>query len=234
VLYVSELVAHYGHVQALRGVSLRVNQGNIVALLGSNGAGKSTTLLNISGLLRPTSGRVTFEGQEIAGRGVETVVRLGITQVLEGRELFRRLTVLENLKMGAYSRNDYHEIRGDMEKVFDYYPILRQRSRQLAGTLSGGEQQMLAIGRALMSRPKLLLLDEPSLGLAPMLVQSIFEIIQRINAEGTTILLVEQNARIALSVASYAYVLELGRVAVEGKGSELLARHEIIASYLGE
>lgn len=234
VLLLTDVISHYGKVQALRGISLKVDHGDMVALLGANGAGKSTTLLNICGLVRTTSGSIRFDGAEVANLGVERIVRRGITQVLEGRELFGGLTTLENLKMGAYARRDGKKIDSDLDRMFGYFPVLAARKNQLAGTLSGGQQQMLAIGRALMARPRLLLLDEPSLGLAPIIVHEIFDIIRRINAEGTTILLVEQNSRIALSVASYAYVLELGKVTIEGKAQDLLENREVVRSYLGQ
>ncbi len=233
MLRVDGLAAGYGAIQALRSVSFEVPQGEIVTLLGANGAGKSTTLKTISGLLRARAGRVEFEARDITNRAPNDIVVGGIEHVPERREIFADLTVRENLLMGAYSRRDRAAVRGDLERMHVAFPVLRERAAQRAGTLSGGEQQMLAIARAMMARPRLLLLDEPSLGLAPLLVQRVFEIITRINAEGVTILLVEQNARMALAVSSYGYVLETGRVALAGTSADLLGDDRVRRSYLG-
>ena len=223
----------YGHVRALVGVSLKIEEGEIVALIGSNGAGKTTTLRTISGLVRPARGAVRLEGKPIHTMGAEQIARMGIGHAPEGRRLFPRMTVQENLDMGAYSRRDGARVKQDFTWVFSLFPRLAERRRQLAGSLSGGEQQMVAIGRALMSRPRVLLLDEPSLGLAPILVDAIFEVIRQINAEGTTILLIEQNALLALNTAARAYVLETGSVSVAGPASELLASTDVQRAYLG-
>ena len=233
MLRVSDVQVGYGAIRALRGVSLEVMEGEVVALIGANGAGKSTLLRTISGVLRPSSGDVLFEGQSICGLAEDKIVRLGILQVQEGRGILTRMTVQENLEMGAYRRSDKAGIRHDMEMLFDKFPILRDRRKQFGATLSGGEQQMLAIGRALMARPKLLMLDEPSLGLAPMLVQEIFRIIMDFKQEKRTILLVEQNARMGLSVADHGYVLETGRIVLGGKPDELWGNEAIRAAYLG-
>jgi branched-chain amino acid transport system ATP-binding protein len=219
-------------VQALHGVTLQVDQGEIVALIGSNGAGKTTTLRTISGLMHPTRGTVTFNGQNITHTDAAKVVELGICQSPEGRRLFARMSVIDNLYMGAYTRRD-RGVQGDLEHVFELFPRVKERRSQLAGTLSGGEQQMLAIGRALMAKPKVLMLDEPSLGLAPILVETIFDVIKEINAEGVPVLLVEQNASKALAVAHRAYVLETGVVAKEGTGKELLESEDVQKAYLG-
>jgi branched-chain amino acid transport system ATP-binding protein len=224
----------YGSIQALKGVSFKVPQGSIVTLLGANGAGKSTTLKCISGLVSAARGTVSFRGQRIDALPCEAIVRLGISHVPEGRELFPELTVLENLKMGAYVRSDKRAIARALDRAQACFPILAERRAQLAGTLSGGEQQMLAIGRALMAEPTLMLLDEPSLGLAPMLVEEIFRIIREIHAGGTTVLLVEQNANKALSVADYGYVLETGTIALGGGGQDLLRDDRVRRSYLGQ
>jgi branched-chain amino acid transport system ATP-binding protein len=233
VLELRDVDVFYGRVQALRGVSLTVNDGEIVALIGSNGAGKSTTLRTISGLVRPAKGEVLLRGERISGLGSEKIARLGVGHTPEGRRLFSRMTVRENLDMGAYARNDRAGIRSDLERVYTLFPRLRERDSQLAGSLSGGEQQMVAIGRALMSSPKVLLLDEPSLGLAPILVDAIFEVIREINAKGTTILLIEQNALLALKTAARGYVLETGSVALSGPAEELIASPDIQRAYLG-
>jgi len=225
--------AFYGRVQALHGVSISVDQSEIVALIGSNGAGKTTTLRTISGLMHPAKGTVTFAGQDITKTKAHAIVGLGICQSPEGRRLFPRMQVIDNLQMGAYTRTDRPGIQEDMQRVFDLFPRLKERSTQLAGTLSGGEQQMLAMGRAMMSRPKLLMLDEPSLGLAPILVDTIFKTIQEINAAGTPILLVEQNAVRALEVAHRGYVLETGNVVQKGSGKELLNSPDVQRAYLG-
>jgi branched-chain amino acid transport system ATP-binding protein len=223
----------YGPIQALKGVTLEVKQGEIVALIGANGAGKSTTLMTISGALVPKAGRILFNGIAIDHLPPHEIVRLGISQVPEGRRIFPALTVQENLEMGAFSRPNRQEIPADMEQAFNHFPILRERRKQLGGTLSGGEQQMLAIGRALMARPKLLLLDEPSMGLAPIIVEQIFATIQAINREGVTILLVEQNAAIALAISQRGYVLETGTVILEGEASALTHNDLVRQAYLG-
>jgi branched-chain amino acid transport system ATP-binding protein len=233
MLEVESLHVHYGAIHALHGVSLVVERGQIVTLIGANGAGKSTTLRTISGLIRPSSGSISFEGKPITKVPPHEIVRLGIAQAPEGRGIFANLTVDENLDMGAFARRDRAEIAKDREKALELFPRLRERIAQSAGTLSGGEQQMLAIARALLARPRLLLLDEPSLGLAPQVVQTIFKIIREINASGTTILLVEQNAHMALQVAQSAYVLEVGRVAMSGPAEELARSDEVRKAYLG-
>lgn len=234
MLRVTDLHVYYGHVHALRGVSLDVREGSIVALIGNNGAGKSTLLNSISGLVCPQSGCIEFRGKRIDGLPCDTIVGLGISQAPEGRRVFPRSSVLENLEMGAYTRNDTQGIRRDIQRMMERFPILGQRRHQSAGTLSGGEQQMLTIARALMSRPKLMMLDEPSLGLMPTLVQEVFKIIQEIHAEGTTILLVEQNARKALAIADWAYVLETGEIVLEGPASQLRGMDQVRRAYLGE
>jgi branched-chain amino acid transport system ATP-binding protein len=224
----------YGEIPALKGVALEVRQGEIVTLLGNNGAGKTTTLRTISGLLVPTRGTLTLEGEPLGGVPPHAVVRRGIAHVPEGRRIFNRLTVRENLTMGAYTRNDTAVIASDLERVFTLFPRLQERVTQTAGTLSGGEQQMLAIGRALMARPRLLLLDEPSMGLAPVLVEQIFDTVRDINKQGTTILLVEQNAAMALAVAQRGYVLETGAIVLSGTAAELADNPEVRRAYLGE
>jgi branched-chain amino acid transport system ATP-binding protein len=233
LLTVDGIETFYGGIQALKGVSLEVPEGSIVTLLGANGAGKSTTLKSISGLVPPARGTVAFSGRRIDRLPSEKIVRLGISHVPEGRELFPELTVLENLKMGAYTRTDRRAVARGLERVQAHFPILAERRLQLAGTLSGGEQQMLAIGRALMAEPRLMLLDEPSLGLAPMLVEEIFRIIREIHDHGTTVLLVEQNANKALSIADYGYVLETGTVSLAGDSRQLLRDDDVRRSYLG-
>jgi len=232
-LEIRDLHVHYGAIHALKGISVKIEQGQIVALLGANGAGKSTTLRTISGLLRPSSGSILFDGQPIGGLKPHRIVRLGIAQVPEGRGIFANLTVAENLSMGAFARNDQDEIRRDRQSALELFPHLRERLEQSAGTLSGGEQQMLAMARALLARPRLMLLDEPSLGLAPHIVQTIFRIIRDINDRGTTILLVEQNAHMALHTAHYAYVLEVGAIAMSGDSDKLAASDQVRKSYLG-
>ncbi len=234
MLEIKDLHTYYGNIHALKGVSLTVKEGEVVTLIGSNGAGKTTTLRTIQGLLRPRQGTMLFEGKPLESLSTEAIVRLGISQSPEGRLIFPRMTVQENLEMGAYLRNDTLGIKSDMEKALNLFPRLRERISQKGGTLSGGEQQMLAIGRALMSRPRLLLLDEPSMGLAPMLVSQIFAIIRDINAQGTTILLVEQNARMALSVAHRGYVIQTGQVIVAGSASDLQSNETVRQAYLGE
>jgi branched-chain amino acid transport system ATP-binding protein len=233
ILELRDIDVFYGRTQALRGVSLHVNRGEIVALIGSNGAGKTTTLRTISGLVRPSRGAVLLDGEEIHHLGAELVARRGVGHSPEGRRLFSRMTVRENLEMGAFSRRDADGVRADFDRVHTLFPRLREREGQLAGSLSGGEQQMVAIGRALMARPRVLLLDEPSLGLAPILVDAIFEVISEINAAGTTVLLIEQNARLALATARRAYVLETGSIAMEGPAQELAESPEVQRAYLG-
>lgn len=233
MLGVRNLHVHFGVIHALKGISLTVNDGEIVTLIGANGAGKTTTLRTISGLKKPTSGEIILDGVDITNTSAQERVKMGISHVPEGRRVFSNMTVLENLELGAYLRKDKEEIAKDLKKVFDLFPVLADRRKQLAGTLSGGEQQMLAIGRALMSRPKILLLDEPSMGLAPLLVQEIFNIIKDVNSNGTTVLLVEQNARMALQIAHRAYVIETGRIVLSGTGAELMESEEIKKAYLG-
>ena len=233
MLTINDINVFYGAIHAIKGVSLEVNEGEIVTLIGANGAGKSTILRTISGLLKPKTGSIQFEGQEIAGMPAHEIVKTGISQVPEGRRIFAEMSVLENLELGAFTRRDKDGIKADMELVFERFPRLKERIGQLAGTLSGGEQQMLAMGRALMSRPRLLLLDEPSMGLAPLLIKEIFAIIQDINKTGTTVLLVEQNANMALSIAHRAYVLETGRITLSGDAKELAASDEVRKAYLG-
>jgi branched-chain amino acid transport system ATP-binding protein len=234
LLEVESIHSYYGHIQALRGVSLTVEEGEVVTLIGSNGAGKTTTLRSIHGILPPREGRIVFRGEEIQGKPAHDMIKRGIAQSPEGRKIFQRMTVLENLEMGAYHRNDRSEIQEDMNRVFDLFPRLKERVKQEAGTMSGGEQQMLAIGRSLMSRPKLLLLDEPSMGLAPVLVERIFQVIQEINKQGTTILLVEQNANVALEVATRGYVLETGSIVNAASAEKLREDPKVREAYLGE
>ncbi|MBW4576378.1 MAG: ABC transporter ATP-binding protein [Aphanothece sp. CMT-3BRIN-NPC111] len=234
MLEIKEIHTYYGNIHALKGVSIKVDEGEVCTLIGSNGAGKTTTLRTIQGLLQPRSGSILFEGQPIESLPAEKIVRLGISQSPEGRLIFPRMTVQENLEMGAFCRRDSLAIKSDTERVFNFFPRLRERINQKGGTLSGGEQQMLAIGRALMARPRLLLLDEPSMGLAPMLVSQIFSIISEINAQGTTILLVEQNARMALKVAHRGYVLQTGQIVVEGTATDLQSNETVRKAYLGE
>ena len=234
LLEIEDMHSYYGHIQALRGISLTVDEGEVVTLIGSNGAGKTTTLRSIHGILPPKQGRIIFAGEEIQGVPAHELISRGIAQSPEGRRIFFRMTVLENLEMGAYHRNDASGIREDMDRVFGLFPRLKERTKQEAGTMSGGEQQMLAIGRALMSRPRLLLLDEPSMGLAPVLVERIFEIIREINKQGTTILLVEQNANIALEIATRGYVLESGTIVNSAPAAELREDPTVREAYLGE
>lgn len=224
---------YYGAIHALKGISFEVNKGEIVSLIGSNGAGKSTSLKTVSGLLRPKTGKITFMGKDISVVAPQTIVARGISQVPEGRHVFANMTVIENLELGAYLRKDKEGIKQDMQRVYELFPRLLERKTQISGTLSGGEQQMLAMGRALMSKPQLLLLDEPSMGLAPILVKQIFSIIEEINASGTTILLVEQNAHMALSISSRAYVLETGKIVLSGDAKTLAASEEVRKAYLG-
>jgi len=234
LLSLTNVETYYGSIRALKGVSLDVPEGQTVTLLGANGAGKTTTLKTISGITPAARGAIAFMGQRIDRMAPEKIVRLGISHVPEGRQVFKDLTVTENLKMGAYTRKGRRDIEASLQRVYAYYPILRERRHQMAGTLSGGEQQMLAIGRALMARPRLLLLDEPSLGLAPKLVEEIFQIIKTINQEGMTVLLVEQNANKALQVAHYGYVLETGRMTLMDEAKKLLQNDHVRRSYLGE
>lgn len=234
MLKVEELVVAYGGIEALKGISLAVPEGKIVTLIGANGAGKSTLLRTIVGLVKPKSGAISYRGQVITGLNSQKIVQTGITLVPEGRRVFPNLTVLENLKIGAYMRNDTAEIEKDINWIYEMFPRLQERSWQMAGTLSGGEQQMLAVGRALMCRPKLLMMDEPSLGLAPLVIKDIFKIIQEINAKGMTVLLIEQNANMALKIAHWAYVLETGNITMQGTGKELLENPDIKAAYLGK
>src|SRR5512133_2293742 len=233
LLDVKDLNVYYGAIHALQGISFNVNEGEVVTLIGANGAGKSTTLSTISGLLRARSGKVTLRDKDISLTPAEEIVRLGISQSPEGRKIFAPLTVMENLEMGAYTRSDQAEIKRSLERVFQSFPRLKERQNQLGGTLSGGEQQMLAMGRALMAQPALLLLDEPSMGLSPILVEEIFNIIQEINSQGTSILLVEQNAQMALSISHRGYVLETGRIVIEGKSNDLLNDPQVMKAYLG-
>ncbi|MGE5391491.1 MAG: ABC transporter ATP-binding protein [Deltaproteobacteria bacterium] len=233
MLHINEIDVYYGAIHALKKLSLTVEAGSIVSLIGANGAGKTTTLKTISGLLRPKSGSIIFNNQDITKTAPEKIVGLGISQVPEGRRVFPNMTVMENLEMGAYLRRDKKGIVDDIENVFTRFPRLQERQKQLAGTLSGGEQQMLAMGRALMARPTLMLMDEPSMGLAPLLVKEIFSIIQEINQRGTTILLVEQNAHMALSIAHHAYVIETGEIVLSGSAQELLDSEEVKKAYLG-
>ena len=234
LLDLENIHSYYGHIHALRGISLTVEEGEVVTLIGSNGAGKTTTLRSINGILPPREGRIIFRGEEIQGVPAHDMSSKGIAQSPEGRKIFSRMTVLENLEMGAYHRNDRKEIQDDMDRVYDLFSRLKEREKQEAGTMSGGEQQMLAIGRALMSRPKLLLLDEPSMGLAPVLVERIFQIIEEINRQGTTILLVEQNANVALDIATREYVLETGEIVNAASAEKLKQDPKVREVYLGE
>ncbi len=233
MLRVEDINVYYGAIHAIKGISLDVTDGEIVALIGSNGAGKSTTLRTISGLMKPKTGKIIYEDQNIAGLSAHKIVGMGICQVPEGRRIFANMTVMENLEMGAYLRTDKDGIEQAMKGVFEKFPRLLERKDQVAGTLSGGEQQMLAMGRALMGKPKLLLMDEPSMGLAPLLVKEIFNIIKEINESGTTVLLVEQNANMALSIADKAYVLETGRITLSGTAKELASSEAVRKAYLG-
>jgi len=233
MLKIDTIHVYYGAIHALKGVSLEVHKGEIVTLIGANGAGKSTTLRTVSGLLAPKSGGISFLGENIAGMPAHEIVKRGISQVPEGRRIFAEMSVQENLEMGAFTRKDKAGVEKDFEIVYNRFPRLKERRKQQAGTLSGGEQQMLAMGRALMSRPKLLLLDEPSMGLAPLLIKEIFSIIEDINREGTTVLLVEQNANMALSIAHRAYVMETGRITLQGAAKELAASEDVRKAYLG-
>ena len=231
ILSIKDLKVSYGGIEAVKGISFDVRQGEIVTLIGANGAGKSSTLRAISGLVKPSGGSISFEGQDITGKNPTDIVKQGVTLVPEGRRIFADLTVLENLRIGAYLRHD--DLKDDIEWVYSLFPRLKERSWQAGGTLSGGEQQMLAVGRALMSRPKLIMMDEPSLGLAPIVVRGIFDIIREINKRGTTILLIEQNANMALRIADVAYVLETGKITLSGSGRELLNNEQVKKAYLG-
>ena len=231
ILSVKDLQVNYGGIEAVKGISFDVPAGDIVTLIGANGAGKSTTLKAIAGLVKPRSGSISFEGSNITGKDSSDIVAKGVTLVPEGRRVFSNMTVLENIRIGAYLRKD--NLDGDIAWVYDLFPRLKERAWQLAGTLSGGEQQMLAVARALMSRPKVLMMDEPSLGLAPLVVKGIFDIIREINKQGVTVLLIEQNANMALKTADYAYVLETGRIGLSGTGAELLANENVKKAYLG-
>ncbi|MCL2107419.1 MAG: ABC transporter ATP-binding protein [Oscillospiraceae bacterium] len=233
MLKVENLVTFYGKVAALKGVSFEVEQGRIVTLLGSNGAGKSTTLRTVSGLIKPESGKVSFCGEDITGKPAHELVSRGLVHLPEGRHIFKDLTVLENLELGAYTLKDKRERKRRLREVFERFPILGRRAKQMGGTLSGGEQQMLAIGRGLMAAPKLLLMDEPSMGIAPLIVRDITSIIRQLNEEGTTILLVEQNAKMALGLADYGYVLDTGSIVLEGRGAELRSDEKVVKAYLG-
>ena len=234
LLEVNDVHAYYGNIHALKGVSIRVEEGEVVTLIGSNGAGKSTTLKTISGLLKPRRGNVKFQEKRLDQMAADDIVRIGVAQAPEGRRIFSRMTVMENLEMGAYSRTDRSAVKEDIERVFELFPRLKERRGQKGGTMSGGEQQMLAIGRAMMSNPKVLLLDEPSMGLSPILVETIFQVVQDINKLGTTILLVEQNALLALQVANRGYVLQTGAIVMEDTGQNLLRSELVRKAYLGE
>jgi branched-chain amino acid transport system ATP-binding protein len=231
MLKIEGLRVNYGGIEAVKGISFEVAEGSIVTLIGANGAGKSTTLRAIAGLVKPAGGKILFRGEDVTGKAPNTIVERGVTLVPEGRRVFADLTVLENLKIGAYLRHD--SLTDDIEMVYDLFPRLRERSWQLAGTLSGGEQQMLAVGRALMSKPRLMMMDEPSLGLAPLVVKDIFSIIRKVNEQGVTILLIEQNANMALKTADTGYVLETGRILLSGTGEELLSDEQVKKAYLG-
>ena len=234
MLKIDDLVVAYGGIEALKGISLEVEEGKIIRLIGANGAGKSTTLRTIMGLVKPKHGTITYMGKNLLEMKTQNMVSQGITLVPEGRRIFPNLSVLENLKVGAFARNDEKGIQEDMELVYNLFPILKERSWQVAGTLSGGEQQMLAVGRALMSRPKLMMMDEPSLGLAPLIVKDIFSIIKEVNKQGVTILLIEQNANAALHIADLGYVMETGRIILKGTGEELLKNPDVRKAYLGD
>ncbi|MEO4055309.1 ABC transporter ATP-binding protein [Solibacillus sp. CAU 1738] len=233
MLKVNDIDVYYGHIQVLKGISLEVNEGEIVTLIGANGAGKSTLLKTLSGLLKPKKGSIEYLGSNIDGKAAQSIVKAGISHVPEGRRVFANMSAEENLQLGAYLRKDHDGIKKDMEHVYELFPRLFERRKQQSGTLSGGEQQMLAMGRALMAKPKLLLMDEPSMGLAPLMVKNIFNIIEMVNKEGATVLLVEQNANMALSVAHRAYVLETGKIVLSGTAKELQERDEVKAAYLG-
>ncbi len=234
LLEIDNIFVYYGNIEAVKGISLKVYEGEIVTLIGGNGAGKSTTMRAISGLITPRRGSISFEGSKVSGLKGHEVAQRGIAQSPEGRRIFGRMTVLENLELGAFMRDDKPEIAADLDRIFELFPRLKERVAQKAGTLSGGEQQMLAMGRALMARPRLLLLDEPSMGLAPVLVEVVFETIQKVNDQGTTVLLVEQNALAGLNIGNYAYVLETGKIALEGPAKEMATNDEVRKAYLGE
>ena len=234
MLEIKDIHVNYGAIQAIKGITITVNDGELVSLVGANGAGKTTILHTISGLLHATSGEILLDGKNLQNVPANTIINMGLAHVPEGRHIFSRMTVEENLRMGAYIISDAKRINDNMEKVFHHFPRLKERARQLGGTLSGGEQQMLAIGRALMANPKILLLDEPSLGLAPLIVRDIFEIVKQLNQQGVTIVLVEQNAKQSLKIANYAYVLEVGSVSMEGAAEELLRDERVIDAYLGK
>ena len=234
MLEIKDLSVYYGVIQALKGISFEVNEGEVIALIGANGAGKTTTLHTVSGLIAPKSGSVIFEGQDITKTPAHKIVSMGMAHVPEGRRVFASLSVLQNLRLGAYTRNDKEEIEESLRKVYKRFPRLEERKNQPAGTLSGGEQQMLAMGRALMSNPRIILMDEPSMGLSPILVNEIFDIIKEVSAGGTTVLLVEQNAKKALSIADRGYVLETGRIVLEGNAKDLLDNEQVKKAYLGE
>lgn len=234
MIKIDNLVVAYGGIEALKGISLEVEEGKIISLIGANGAGKSTTLRSIMGLVKPKDGKITYYDKNLLDMKTQDMVKHGITLVPEGRRVFANLSVLENLKIGAFARNDEKGIKDDMEWIFSLFPRLKERTWQLSGTLSGGEQQMLAVGRALMSRPKLMMMDEPSLGLAPLIVKDIFSIIKEVNKKGVTILLIEQNANAALRIADTAFVMETGRITMRGTGAELLANPDVKKAYLGE
>ncbi|MGE5704205.1 MAG: ABC transporter ATP-binding protein [Clostridia bacterium] len=233
MLKVNDLHVSYGKVQALKGVSVEVGKGEVVTLIGANGAGKSSLLMAISGMLRPSKGSITFEGEDITKLGPDTILRKGIAHVPEGRRIFANMTVMENLRIGAYQRKEDAQLKADYDEVFSLFPILKERSFQMAGTLSGGEQQMLAISRALLSKPKLIILDEPSLGLAPVIVDVVFDVIEKVSKSGITILLVEQNAHLALESSERAYVMETGEIKLAGKSSDILQDEQVIKAYLG-
>ncbi|MCH5187790.1 MAG: ABC transporter ATP-binding protein [Oscillospiraceae bacterium] len=234
MLKIEDLHVYYGMIHALKGLSFEVNEGEVITLIGANGAGKTTTLHTVTGLLRPKSGRIVFEGKDLVKMAPHKIVEMGMAHVPEGRRVFQNLTVLANLKLGAYTKHNKAEINETLEMVYERFPRLKERASQIAGTLSGGEQQMLAMGRALMSKPRIILMDEPSMGLSPLLVSEIFDIIKSISAGGTTVLLVEQNAKKALSIADRAYVLETGRIVLSGKASDLLNDDSVKKAYLGE
>ncbi|MDD6234304.1 MAG: ABC transporter ATP-binding protein [Lachnospiraceae bacterium] len=234
LLEINNLEVHYGVIQALKGISFEVNEGEIIALIGANGAGKTTTLHTISGILQASSGNIIYDGKDITKMQAHKIVNLGISQVPEGRRVFAQLSVLENLKLGAFIRKDKDGIEEDLRNIYERFPRLEERKNQMAGTLSGGEQQMLAMGRALMSRPRIILMDEPSMGLSPIYVSEIFDIIKSINKDGTTVLLVEQNAKKALSIADRAYVLETGKIALSGDAKDLMNNDTVKKAYLGE
>ncbi|EOR21326.1 ABC transporter ATP-binding protein [Cytobacillus oceanisediminis] len=233
MLHIKDLNVYYGNIQALKGVTLDIEEGEIVTLIGANGAGKSTLLKTLSGLIKPKKGSIEYLGKSIAGKPAQSIVKAGMSHVPEGRRVFSNMTVEENLELGAFLRKDKQEIQKNLQKVYEIFPRLFERKKQLAGTLSGGEQQMLAMGRAIMAKPKLLLLDEPSMGLAPIIVRTIFQVIQEINEEGTTVLLVEQNAHMALSIAHRGYVIETGKVVLSGSAQELQESDELKQAYLG-